>query len=104
VLARQAHAEQVVAYKAYPQIFPWVLRSPIVVAAYKGELSSDGVLPPERFWSGEDFWRRWASPERLVVVVRKRNLAEFRKPGQPLPHALGDDQQYILLSNFTPTS
>jgi 4-amino-4-deoxy-L-arabinose transferase-like glycosyltransferase len=103
VIAQRAHAQRVVSYKWYAQIFPWVLETPIVVADYTGELGSDGEHPPELFWSRKEFWRRWASPEHLVVVVRKRNLPEFRQPGRVGAHTLGENQTYIVLSNFTPT-
>ncbi|HEX5438088.1 MAG TPA: phospholipid carrier-dependent glycosyltransferase [Gemmatimonadaceae bacterium] len=101
-IAQRAHAEQVVSYKWYPQILPWVLKAPIPVADYTGELGSDGERPPAIFWSGVEFWQRWASPEHLVVVVRRRNAAEFTQPGRPPVRTLGENHRYIVLSNFTP--
>ncbi|HEX6964985.1 MAG TPA: phospholipid carrier-dependent glycosyltransferase [Gemmatimonadaceae bacterium] len=104
VIARDAHAAQIVSYQWYPQILPWVLHAPIAVADYRGELGSAGQQAPETLWSHDEFWRRWDSPEHLVVVVRKLNRAEFDAPTHAPAHALGENQKYIVLSNFTPTS
>src|SRR6185437_4283674 len=104
VVAREAHAAQVVAYRWYPQIFPWVLETPIAVADYRGELGSDGQHAPDTLWSREEFWRRWSSSEHLVVVLRRRNLVEFQTPGHRPARTLGENQKYIVLSNFTPSS
>src|SRR6185437_2335896 len=66
-----AHADSalVVSYRCYPQEFPWVLRHPIAVADYTDELGSDGVRPASLYWSRDEFWKRWNSGERLVVVI-----------------------------------
>jgi 4-amino-4-deoxy-L-arabinose transferase-like glycosyltransferase len=104
MIAREAHPQQIVSYKWYPQIFPWVLEAPIAVADYRGELGSAGQQAPQTLWSDDEFWRRWNSPEHLVVVVRKRNRAEFDASNRVQAHALGENQKYIVLSNFTPTS
>ena len=104
VIAREARAEQIVAYQWYPQTFPWVLEAPIAVADYRGELGSDGQHAPETLWSRGEFWRRWRSSEHLVVVLRKRNLTAFRDLELKPSHTLGENQTYIVLSNFTPPS
>jgi len=98
VAARTPDA-QVVSYRCYPQAFPWVLRHPIVVADYVDELGSDGIRPPDRYWSRDEFWKRWNSGEHLVVVVKARTRAEFagsNANGTPL----AANRKYVVLANF----
>ena len=90
---------QVVSYRCYPQEFPWVLRHPIVVADYVDELGSDGIRPPNHYWSRDEFWKRWNSGEHLVVVVKARTRAEFagsNANGTPL----AANRKYVVLANF----
>lgn len=98
VAARTPDA-RVVSYRCYPQEFPWVLRHPIVVADYVDELGSDGIRPPDHYWSREEFWKRWNSGERLVVVVKRRARTEFggsNADGTPL----AANRKYVVLANF----
>src|SRR6185437_10455668 len=98
IAARTTDAE-VVSYRCYPQEFPWVLRHPIAVADYVDELGSDGVRPPELYWSRAEFWKRWNSPEHLVVVIKRRARAEF--DASPAPGtSLGANRKYVVLANF----
>jgi 4-amino-4-deoxy-L-arabinose transferase-like glycosyltransferase len=104
--AGRAGAERVVSYRCYPQIFPWELEHPIVVADYIDELGSDGVRPSALYWSHDEFWRRWSSPERLVVVVKRRALPEFQQDGAPV-REIAANRRYVVLANFstaTPTT
>jgi len=98
VAARTPDA-RVVSYRCYPQEFPWVLRHPIVVADYVDELGSDGIRPPDHYWSRDEFWKRWNSGEHLVVVVKARTRAEFagsNANGTPL----AANRKYVVLANF----
>ena len=98
VAARTPDA-RVVSYRCYPQEFPWVLRHPIVVADYVDELGSDGIRPPDHYWSRDEFWKRWNSGEHLVVVVKARARAEFagsNANGTPL----AANRKYVVLANF----
>lgn len=104
--AEHAGAERVVSYRCYPQIFPWQLEHPIAVADYIDELGSDGVRPSELYWSHDEFWRRWNSGERLVVVIKRRALPEFQH-GQDAPRTIAENRRYVVLANFataTPTT
>jgi hypothetical protein len=101
VVAR-APGARVVAYRCYPQALPWELERPIVVAAYRGELGSDGRYPPDLFWTREEFWRRWRSDTALVVVVRRADRREFDAPPARTSTVLGEDRQYVVLSNAAP--
>ncbi|HEX5409914.1 MAG TPA: phospholipid carrier-dependent glycosyltransferase [Gemmatimonadaceae bacterium] len=97
VAARAAHAERVVSYKCYPQLVPWVLHHPIVVADFTDELGSDGVRPPSLFWSGTEFWRRWRSGEPMVVVVKRRTLHELADSSAFT--TLAGNRKYVVVSN-----
>ncbi|MGH7634549.1 MAG: hypothetical protein ACRENC_12515, partial [Gemmatimonadaceae bacterium] len=97
VAVRAAHAQRVVSYKCYPQLLPWVLQHPIVVADFTDELGSDGVRPPSLFWSGTEFWRRWRSGEPMVVVVKRRTLAEMAD--STAFTTLAGNRKYVVVSN-----
>jgi hypothetical protein len=94
---------RIVAYRTYPQSFAWVLRRPIVVAAYTGELGSDGVRPPERYWSGAELWRRWRAGERLVLVARRRSLHEIADSAGTMPGAIAQNRKYVVVTNVPGT-
>lgn len=100
VAAKRAGGAVVVSYRCYPQEFAWVLHHPIAVADFVGELGSDGVRPASLFWSHDEFWRRWNSDARIVVVVKQRARAEFdatARPGTPL----AANRTYVVLANFS---
>jgi len=101
--ARGVPDARVVAYRCYPQIFPWVLGHPIVVADYVGELGSDGPRPADLYWSAGEFWRRWHARERMLVVVARRARGDFAADAIP-GTALASNRQYVLLANFPPTT
>jgi len=98
-IAASTPGAEVVSYRCYPQEFPWVLRHPIAVADYVDELGSDGARPAALYWSRAEFWKRWNSAERLVVVIKRHARAEFdasHSPGTPL----GENRRYVVLANF----
>ena len=94
----------IVSYKTYVQTFPWVLKSIVPLADHTGELE-DWWLPPDRrkeiFWPREDFWRRWRSGERLVVLLRKRDAEEFRG-AEPAASLVAEGRKYEVVANFEP--
>jgi hypothetical protein len=92
----------VVAYKNYPQGFAWTLGHPIVVADFQGELATDGNRPADRFWSNEEFWRRWKSGEPLAVVMRRRALADWKAAGDSAPTAVASNRTYLVVTNVRP--
>ncbi|MEP6800543.1 MAG: phospholipid carrier-dependent glycosyltransferase [Acidobacteriota bacterium] len=71
---------RVVSYRTYVQGFPWNLKSIVPLVDHTGELEA-WWLPEGRrheiFWSREEFWNRWRSGERLVVVLRSRDAGDF---------------------------
>ncbi len=89
---------RVVAYKCYPQIFPWELGHPITVAAYVDELGSDGVRPAELYWSREELLRRWNAHEPLIVVTRWRTFPELRS-ASVRPRTIASNRKYVLVTN-----
>jgi 4-amino-4-deoxy-L-arabinose transferase-like glycosyltransferase len=99
-LAAGAGATRVVAYDCYPQLLPWVVGEPVAVVGYRGELGSDGKYPPELYWTREEFWRRWKSPERLAVVTTWGALGAFAETLPPDGRPLGTNRKYVVVTNF----
>ena len=94
----------VVSYRTYVQGFPWLLQSVIPLADHTGELESDWLPPARRgeiFWSREEFWRRWRSGQPLVVVLRKRDAADFGAAAPPAI-VLSEHGKNRLIANFEP--
>lgn len=93
---------RIVSYQTYVQGFPWTLKKIVPLADHTGELES-WWLPEEKrkeiFWSKDDFWRRWSSGERLVVVLRNRDAGQFASVS---PHARLVEQRgkYQVVANF----
>jgi 4-amino-4-deoxy-L-arabinose transferase-like glycosyltransferase len=90
----------VVTYRCHAYSFPLLLERPVPVVAHRGEMGTDGALPPEIFWSGKEFWRRWDSGERIVALVRASDLDDFRKPGRAPPRILASKDYRALVANY----
>ncbi|MEP7132357.1 MAG: phospholipid carrier-dependent glycosyltransferase [Acidobacteriota bacterium] len=94
---------RVVSYRTYVQGFPWNLQTIVPLVDHTGELES-WWLPEARrreiFWTREDFWSRWRSGERLVVVMRTRDAADF---GTAIPPAtvLAERGKFRLIANWS---
>lgn len=92
----------IVSYRTYLQGFPWVLKSVVPLADHTGELE-ERWLPEARkreiFWSGDDFWRRWKSGERLVVLLRNRDAADFQGVAPP-PVTVAVRGKHRVVANF----
>jgi len=89
----------VVAYGYFSGTLPWVLRRPVALVGERGELASDGIRPPEVFWSPAEFWRRWNSAERLVVLTDRRHRERFTRQDGARPLVLGEAGEYVLMAN-----
>ncbi len=92
----------VISYRTYVQGFPWTLKSIVPLVDHTGELES-WWLPEARrreiFWSREDFWTRWRSGQRLVVVLRSRDTGDFS--GAVPPAKLVEERgKYRVVANF----
>ncbi|HEU4642427.1 MAG TPA: hypothetical protein VFS44_08230, partial [Gemmatimonadaceae bacterium] len=96
---RAAPGATIVSYRVYPQIAPWVLRHPIAVADFVGELGSDGEHPASLVWPRAEFWRRWRSGEHLLVWMKRRSLEQFEHEAVA-PRALAGNRRYVLVANF----
>jgi len=94
--------DTLVLYKFFAQSAPWTLARPIPVVAKRSELASDGVCSPALFWSAEDFWKRWNSSERLVVLLRTADLVDFDREDSNTPVKLGADAKSLVLCNQPP--
>jgi 4-amino-4-deoxy-L-arabinose transferase-like glycosyltransferase len=100
--AQRANADMVAAYHTFPHSFPLVLRHPVPVVEFKGELASDNVLDPELFWMETKFWEIWNSSQ-AVVAVTHRGEDERRFAGQPrAPQVLARNKHHVLIANFDP--
>jgi 4-amino-4-deoxy-L-arabinose transferase-like glycosyltransferase len=93
----------IVGYKDYLNGVSWELRSPIPVAAYRGELEPQFETRPEvleeLFWSEERFWSVWMSGRPVVALVRMRDLVPMmtaHPPGRVVRFANG----HAIVVNF----
>jgi 4-amino-4-deoxy-L-arabinose transferase-like glycosyltransferase len=80
-LAERAAAEKgalVVTYRCHANAFMLRFERPIPAAGHDGEMATNVAGPPEHFWTGREFWRRWESGERVVALVNDRHWGEFR--------------------------
>ncbi len=99
--AARANAAYIVSFRSIPHSFPFILKEPIPVVDYQGELASDDVLSADLFWAEEKFWPLWNSDRRMVAVFRKSERALFNL--QPVkPVFLGENRTFVLAANFTP--
>jgi len=93
---------RIVSYETYLQGFPWTLKSVVPLADHTGELEPNW-LPEEKrreiFWTKEDFWRRWGSGERLVVVLRNRDAGQFDGISPP-PRLVAQRGKHRVVANF----
>jgi 4-amino-4-deoxy-L-arabinose transferase-like glycosyltransferase len=102
--AGAASDSRIVTYRTYLQGFPWFLEAVVPLADHASELEY-WWLPPARraeiFWSKEDFWRRWSSGERLVVLRRKHDAPDFagKAPAAVIVSAHG---KHEVVTNFPP--
>jgi 4-amino-4-deoxy-L-arabinose transferase-like glycosyltransferase len=96
--ARSAGA-LVVGYQAYVQGLPWELKHPIPVADYVGELEPQFEPDPRvrdaLFWARERFWREWKSGNKILAVVRLRDVDQFRGD-----RTVYRSRKYWLIANF----
>jgi 4-amino-4-deoxy-L-arabinose transferase-like glycosyltransferase len=102
--AGKVSGARVVGYRVYPQSFALTLGHAIPVVDYEGELASDGVRPPELFWSGDDFFRRWKAGEPMAVVLRRRALNDWTTRDLPPPATVAENKEYVVVTNVTSDS
>ncbi|MEO8433110.1 MAG: phospholipid carrier-dependent glycosyltransferase [Acidobacteriota bacterium] len=103
--ARSASAAgaRVVGFRTYLQTFPWELRTPIPVAQFTGELEPSWLSERDRsriFWSREEFFRRWSSGERWVVLVKSRDADVDFRDVRPAPRLVAERRKYRVVANF----
>jgi 4-amino-4-deoxy-L-arabinose transferase-like glycosyltransferase len=106
-LALSAEAEsrsggRIVSYQTYVQGFPWTLKRVIPLADHTGELEASWLPDAERkeiFWTKDDFWRRWSSGERLVVLLRNRDGGQFDGVSPP-SRLVAQRGKYRVVANF----
>jgi 4-amino-4-deoxy-L-arabinose transferase-like glycosyltransferase len=100
--AQRVNADRVVAYRTFPHSFPLVLKHPIPVVEYQGELASDNIKDPALFWTEEKFWAVWNSSQNVVAVLSK-NENQLRFTAQPrTSHVLAQNKHDVLIANFDP--
>ncbi len=98
VAAQQTQAEQIVAFHTFTHTFPLVLKHPIPVVDYHGELASDGIKNPELFWTKQKFWETWNSSRTVVAVFYKTERPLF--DAQPnKPYIIKESRKCTLAAN-----
>ena len=104
--AREAAVQRravIVGYRDYLNGVSWELKSPIPVAAYRGELEPEFETRPEvreaLFWSREKFWEVWRSRKPLVALVRMKDLVEMMT-ATPRARVLRWAQKHAVVANF----
>ncbi len=104
--AREAAAPRqapIVGYRDYLNGVSWELKSPIPVAAYRGELEPEFETRPEvreaLFWSREKFWRLWGSGKPVVALVRMKDLVEMMTATPPA-RVVRWAQKHAVVANF----
>lgn len=104
--AREAAAPRqapIVGYGDYLNGVSWELKSPIPVAAYRGELEPEFETRPEvreaLFWSREKFWRLWGSGKPVVALVRMKDLVEMMA-ATPNARVVRWAQKHAVVANF----
>jgi 4-amino-4-deoxy-L-arabinose transferase-like glycosyltransferase len=89
----------VVGYRSYVQGLPWTLGRPVPVADYVGELEpwfeQSEKVREALFWSREKFWSEWKGGGRIIAVVSRQDLEEFRDNRVVLT-----SRKYSLVANF----
>lgn len=90
----------VVSYKCHANSLPLLLERKVPIVDHRGELATDGVLPPDVFWPPADFWLRWDSGERILALVSEDDLHEFSKGKRTPPRVLARNYQRALVANY----
>jgi hypothetical protein len=91
----------VVSYRCHSNSFFLLFERPLPVVGHRGELSTNAEPPPELFWTGKEFFARWGSGERFVVLVNDRYWEEFRGAADPKPRILHRAPRgEILVANY----
>ncbi len=100
VAAGRSGADDVIAFRCYLPSLSWTLEGPIPVAGESGELGSAGQRPRGLFLGRDEFWRRWNSTERLAVLARAQDEAEFSGHSTRSATVLARGGRYMILTNF----
>jgi 4-amino-4-deoxy-L-arabinose transferase-like glycosyltransferase len=99
--ASKVGGDTIVCYQYFSPSFSWVIKdAAIPVAAYDGELASDGQRQPRLFWDADTFWRRWNSDEKIVVYVREKDAELFNGPRVKKSFRVAKNHRSFVLSNF----
>ncbi len=95
----------IVGYKDYLNGVSWELKTPIPVAAYRGELEPQFEADPARrdslFWSAERFWTAWKGGRPVVALVRMKDLVEMMTAAPPA-RVVRWSGRHAIVVNFPP--
>ncbi len=93
----------IVGYRDYLNGLSWELRTPIPVAAYKGELEpefeTDPAVRAALFWDRERFWKAWESGRPVVALVRLGDLVELMT-AKPPARVVRYSGRHAVVANF----
>jgi 4-amino-4-deoxy-L-arabinose transferase-like glycosyltransferase len=94
----------IVGYKDYLNGVSWELKTPIPVAAYRGELEPEFETRPEvrdaLFWSEDRFWAAWRSGRPVIALVRMRDLVPMMTAAPPA-RVVRYSGRHAIVANFT---
>jgi 4-amino-4-deoxy-L-arabinose transferase-like glycosyltransferase len=101
--AAQPRGAPIVGYKDYLNGVSWELKSPIPVAAYRGELEPEFEARPDvreaLFWPKEKFWALWESGKPVVALVRMKDLVEMMTAVPPA-RVVAWAERHAIVANF----
>jgi len=106
--ARQAAAPfkgraMIVGYKDYLNGVSWELKTPIPVAAYRGELEPQfetrAAVRNSLFLSAEQFWGLWRSRRPVVALVRLKDIVEMMTASPPA-RVVRWSGRHAIVANF----
>ncbi len=93
----------IVGYRDYLNGLSWELKSPIPVAAYKGELEPEFETNPAvreaLFWDRDRFWAAWQAGRPLVALVRLKDLVELMRASPPA-RVVRYSGRHAIVANF----
>jgi 4-amino-4-deoxy-L-arabinose transferase-like glycosyltransferase len=100
--AAAARGAPIVGYRDYLNGVSWALKSPIPVAAYRGELEPEFETRPAvrdaLVWPAEKFWREWRRGP-LVALIRLRDVVEMMQ-AEPPARVLRFAEGHAVVVNF----
>jgi len=103
IRVQSAPADLIVGYRRYTQGTTFYGRRRTVQVLGHGELEFGRKLGDQRafFWSNdEELLRVWASPQRVFLIIDRRELEPLRPQLQPPPRVIAAEGRKVIVVNF----